>query len=141
MSGGQHPNQPYGFMAFGPMSPPQPRQHPPQMQQHQQMAMANPNPYGPVFFPPPPPPHSPPVLHPQQQYPQQQQQQMIAFYPGNPVPYVISAQPQQGQGRPNSQRIYPAMAFGYPYPPQQQGFPQGRMKPQHKNLLQFGNFS
>ena len=125
MSGGQHPNngapnQPYGFMAFGPMSA-QPQPHPSQIQQQQQMAMANPNPYGPVFFPPPPPPHSPPILHPQQQ----QHQQMIAFYPGNPVPYVISAQPQQGQGRPNSQRIYPAMAFGYPYPPQQQGFPQG----------------
>ena len=125
MSGGQHPNnvgpnQPYGFMAFGPMSPQPQQPHPQIQQQHQQqLAMANPNPYGPVFFPPPP--HSPPVLHPQQQ----QHQQMIAFYPGNPIPYVISAQPHQGQGRPHSQRIYPAMAFGYPYPQQQQGYPQG----------------
>ena len=119
MSGGPHPggggpNQPYGFMAFGPMSPP-PQPHHPQIQHQQQMAMANPNPYGPVLYPPPP--HSPPVLHPQQ--PQLQQQHMIAFYPGNPIPYVISAQPQQGQGRPHSQRVYPAMTFGYPYPPQQ----------------------
>ena len=118
MSGGRHPggggpNQPYGFMAFGPMSPP-PQPHHPQIQHQHQMAMANPNPYGPVLYPPPP--HSPPVLHPQQP---QQQQHMIAFYPGNPIPYVISAQPQQGQGRPHSQRVYPAMTFGYPYPPQQ----------------------
>ena len=125
--GGGPNQQPYGFMAFGAMSPPPPPPLPPQPQQ---MAMAA-NPYGPVFFPPPP--HSPPLQHPQQQ------PQMIAFYPGNPVPYVIPAAPQQHQGqgrRPNSQRVYPAMAFGYPYPqagqayPQQQGYPylQGRAK-------------
>jgi hypothetical protein len=108
------PSQPYGFVAFGPMSPP-PNAVMASQQQHQhQMAMAAAAAtasYGPVFYPQQP--QSPPVAPRGQQH-LGQQPQMIAFYPGNPMPYVIpqqQLQDQQPQGN-----IYPTMAFGWPGP-------------------------